>query len=146
MTDCMTPLERAESFALAFRGNANAIAFQFGGPLYLVGSMLTSLTPGDIDLRLAISREDLIALFGAGADEQSFEWSPARMWMEREQLKQTRRLTRRWRHAYAPRFDFQFQIVLFGDDGAPIFGHRDKPRLRLDAVPDDHLQAGKGDP
>ncbi len=38
----LTPRERAESFAAAFRGQANHIAFAYGSPVYLVGSYLTA--------------------------------------------------------------------------------------------------------
>lgn len=131
-------------FAMNFTDQANSIAYQWGGPLYVVGSMLTSTQPGDLDLRLAIAREDLIALFGKGADEQGSEWSRGRHWKNREELKQSRRLTRRWRRAWAPRVDFQFCISLFYDDGGPIWGER--PRRRLDTVPLEHFNAGRGEP
>lgn len=109
-------------FALRFRANANSYAMQFGGPLYLVGSVLTSLEPGDIDLRLCLERADMEALFGGDVEDRSLEWSAPRWRREREQLKQSRRLTRRWRGGCpAWRFDFQFQICLMSDsDGLPI--------------------------
>lgn len=139
----LTPRERAEMFALRFRGTANSYALGYGGPVYLVGSMLTSLAPGDIDIRCLIAREDVELWFGADADRTgSPEWSPGAFAMHREMLKQSRRLTRRWKMG---RFDFQFQVALFSDiTGEPI--QDDRPRLRLDAVPLEMLAAGRGEP
>jgi len=141
-----TPQQRAETFAISFRTNANSMAMAYGGPLYLVGSMLTSLEPGDVDLRLQLTREDLEEWFGKGADEYAIEWSPGRWAREREQLKQSRRMTRRWRGYPARRFDFQFQTTLFSDvDGLPIM-REGKPSMRLDTVPLSYFAAGRGEP
>ena len=142
-----TPLAVAETFALRFRGNANSLAMAYGGPMFLVGSVLTSLEPGDIDLRLILERTEMEALFGKDFDSHGLEWSPAKWRVEREQLKQSRRLTRRWRGGCpAWRFDFQFQCGLNSDvDGLPIM-HEGKPWLRLDTVPLSYFTAGKGDP
>jgi hypothetical protein len=143
----MTPQESAEIFALRFRSNANSLAMAYGGPLYLVGSVLTSPEPGDIDLRLCLEREDIVTLFGEGFDSHGLEWDPAKWRRVREELKQSRRLTRRWRGGGpAWRFDFQFQCSLFSDaDGLPIM--RDGlPFLRLDTTPLDYFRAGRGEP
>jgi hypothetical protein len=133
-------------FAIRFRGNANHLALAYGGPLYLVGSMLTSLTPGDIDLRLMLDRQDIVALYGEDWDKSALEWSAGKFMLHREELKQSRRLDRRWRHAFGPqRFDFQIKCGLFSDvSGLPIM--EDKPHVRLDAVPLDYFRAGRGDP
>ena len=142
----MSPAEQADTFALRFRAWANSYAMAYGGPLYLVGSMLTSLEPGDIDLRLQLTREDLELWFGKDFDSHGLEWSPARWRLEREQLKQSRRLTRIWKGGCpAWRFDFQFQSTLFSDfDGLPIM-REGKPFLRLDTVPLSYFAAGRGD-
>lgn len=142
----MTPQEQAETFALRFVGNANSLALAYGGPLYLVGSVLTSLEPGDIDLRLMLEHADMEALFGGDFEPRGLEWSNAKWRLEREQLKQSRRLTRRWRGGCpAWRFDFQFQCTLFSDiNGLPIM--REGPHLRLDSVPLSYFAAGRGDP
>lgn len=136
-----TPRELAEGFALAFQGNANDLACLYGGPLYLVGSFLSSLQPGDIDIRCLLPREDLELWFGPDFDYQGVEWPPARFRLAREELKQSRRHTRRWRRG---RIDFQFQPALFGDDGLPIQDER--PRIRLDRVPPSYFNAGRGEP
>lgn len=149
----MTPLEHAEQFAIRFRSNANYLAISYGGPLYLVGSCLTSLTPGDIDLRLMLAREDCEAMWGDRFDHSDLEWSPGKLACHREELKQSRRLTRRWKGGAGfggcvRRFDFQFQSALFSDDPDrhPIM-REDRPALRLDAIPIDILlDAGRGDP
>lgn len=143
----MTPAEIADTFALQFRANANSLAMAYGGPLYLVGSALTSPEPGDIDLRLCMEREDMETLFGGDFDAHGIDWSPAKWRRVREELKQSRRLTRRWRGGGpAWRFDFQFQCTLFSDfDGLPIMPEG-KPFLRLDTAPLDYFRAGRGDP
>jgi hypothetical protein len=146
-----TPLDQAEAFAVRFRGNANHLAIGYGGPLYLVGSALTSLVPGDIDLRLLLDRADCEAMWGEHFDRGDLDWSPGKLARHREELKQSRRLTRHWRGGaglgYARRFDFQFQVGLFveGGDRHPVM--HDKPFLRLDTIPIDILlDAGRGDP
>jgi len=144
--DTQTPQQRAEEFALRFRAQANSMAMAYGGPLYLVGSMLTSEDPGDVDLRLQLAREDMELWFGEDFDAHNLDWSPAKWRRERESLKQSRRLSRRWRGYPARRFDFQFQCALFSDfDGLPIMreGH---PSLRLDTVPLSYFAAGRGEP
>lgn len=143
----MTPRERAEMFALRFRGQANHLAFQFGGPVYLVGSYLHAENPGDIDLRCMIEREDADLWFGKDADGHGIDWTPGSFARCREELKQSRRLTRRWKPGDTTRnrIDFQFLIVLFSDiTGEPI--QDDRPRIRLDTVPLEMLRAGRGDP
>src|ERR1044071_2140254 len=90
-----TPLEQAEAFALRFRNNANHLAIAYGGPLYLVGSALTSLVPGDIDLRLLLDRADCEAMWGEYFDhgcppgEIYREWSAGKLARHREELKQS---------------------------------------------------------
>jgi hypothetical protein len=147
----VTPTEQAETFALRFRGNANHLAIAYGGPLYLVGSALTSLTPGDIDLRLLIDRADCEAMWGRRFDHPDLEWSAGKLARHREELKQSRRLTRRWKGGAFPcgvrRFDFQFKCALFtaAEDRHPVMP--DKPFLRLDTIPMHILlDAGRGDP
>lgn len=141
-----TPQERAQDFAIRFRAQANSLAMAYGGPLYLVGSLLTSLDPGDVDLRLQLEREDMLLWFGEDFDAHGIEWSPAKWRREREQLKQSRRLSRRWRGYPARRFDFQFEPALMSDvDGLPIM-REGKPCLRLDTVPLDYFRAGRGEP
>jgi len=143
----VTPRERAEMFALRFRGQANHLAFQFGAPLYLVGSYVHADTPGDIDIRCLIECQDLELWFGRDCDGAGVDWTPGSFARCREELKQSRRLTRRWKPGDVTRhrIDFQFQTCLLSDvDGEPI--QDDRPRIRLDAVPLDMLRAGRGDP
>ena len=147
----LTPIEQAETFALRFRGNANHLAIAYGGPLYLVGSALISLTPGDIDLRLLLDRADCEAMWGRRFDHSDIEWSHGKIARHREELKQSRRLTRRWLGGAglggARRFDFQFQTGLFTDDGDRHPVMPEKPFLRLDTIPlAILLDAGRGDP
>jgi len=150
-TPVQTPREQAETFALRFRSNANYLAIAYGGPLYLVGSALTSLVPGDIDLRLLLDRTDCEAMWGERFDQSDLDWSPGKLARHREELKQSRRLTRRWRGGAgfggARRFDFQFQTGPFTDGGDRHPVMPDKPFLRLDTIPMDVLlDAGRGDP
>jgi len=144
-----TPMDRAERFATAFRRNANRLAMAYGGPVYLVGSMLTSLKPGDVDIRIMLTREDLVLWFGEDFDSHKdpIEWSPAQWNLEREQLKQSRRQSKRWRGYPARRFDIQFQCSLMSDtDGLPIENPSRGPRLRLDTTPLDYFRAGWSNP
>lgn len=141
----------AEVFALRFRGNANHLAIAYGGPVYLVGSALTSLTPGDIDIRLLLDRVDCEAYWGRRFDHGDLEWSAGKIARYREELKQSRRLTRRWKGGALPsgvrRFDFQFQSALFTDAEDRHPAMPDKPFLRLDVIPMEILlDAGRGDP
>lgn len=141
--DKRTPMERSRHFAEAFQANANQLAMAYGGPVYLVGSMLRSVEPGDCDLRVMLSREDLELWFGKDFESRGATWSPAKWRLEREQLKQSRRLSKRWRGYPARRFDLQFQSALFSDiDGLPIM--REGPYLRLDVTPLDYFGAGHG--
>jgi len=149
--DPLSPLARAEMFALRFRSNANHLAIAYGGPLYLVGSALISLVPGDIDLRLLLDRADCEAMWGERFDHSDLEWSAGKLARHREELKQSRRLTRRWRGGAGlggvRRFDFQFQPGLFTDGGDRHPVMLDKPFLRLDTIPIDILlDSGRGDP
>jgi hypothetical protein len=143
----VTPLERAEIFAIQFRGQANHLAFLYGAPLYLVGSYLHAETPGDIDIRCLIEREDLDLWFGEDCDGSSVDWTPGQLARCREELKVSRRMTRRWKPGDITRhrIDFQFQTCLFSDaTGDPV--QDDRPRIRLDAVPIEMLRAGRGEP
>lgn len=145
------PLPPHELFAVRFRSAANHLAIAYGGPLFLVGSAITSRAPGDIDLRLCLDRVDMVTLWGEAFDKNDFEWSPGKLLRHREELKQSRRLTRGWGSLLlhmlgTNRVDFQFQCGLFSDiDGLPIM-HEGKPNLRLDAIPLDYFAAGRGDP
>lgn len=155
MSEEGTPLQHAETFAHCFRGQANHLAMQFGGPLYLFGSMLTSHDPGDVDLRLCIEREDLACWFGDDNLDCTVPWGASSYIRTREELKQSRRMTRRWCRVkrvsrpwrWAPRIDFQFRISLMSEsDGLPIFGDDTRPRMRLDDVPIAYFTAGRNEP
>lgn len=141
-----TPRERAEAFARLWRGQANSYALTYGGPVYLVGSYLTVEEPADIDIRVLLAVEDLELWFGPVWQGIGPDWEPSAFARHREELKQSRRMTRRWRaHAkVGRRVDFQCQNALFNDAGEPILDER--PRLRLDAVPNEMLRAGRGEP
>lgn len=138
--------ERVRAFAEAFRGNANSLAMAYGGPMYLVGSMLKRVDPGDVDLRIMLERDQLEMWFGKGWDDPYWN-EPAKLRIEREQLKQSVRLSRRWRGYPARRFDLQFQCVLLSDvDGLPIASPSRGLRLRLDNVPVASFRVGWTDP
>lgn len=140
------PRDLAEMFALRFRSNANSLAMAYGGPVWLVGSALTSLDPGDIDIRIVLTHADSVEMFGKDCHQYGIEWSVGRWRVEREQLKQSRRQTRRWKGGAHPthvrRFDIQFVFC------SPIemFEIGDRPRLRLDTCPASYFDAGRGDP
>jgi len=144
----MTPAERCEYFALIAKPWMNSIALMLGGPVYLVGSCLTSETPGDIDIRCMMEREQISALWGDGA--LSHDWPTERYLFHREMLKQSRRMSRRLgMHMIKGtrlRVDFQIETTLYSSiDGMPIM-REGRPILRLDDVPMPHFSAGIGDP
>ena len=140
----MTP--RARTFAGIFRGNANSIAFAYGGPVFLVGSYITDEMPGDIDIRVLLAVEDLELWFGPVWQGIGHDWEPGAFRRHRDELKQSRRLTRRWHGpTNGMRIDFQFQNSLFDDEGE-AFQPDERPRIRLDAVPNSMLRAGRGEP
>lgn len=147
-----TPFERAEMFARMMRGFGNELAMLFGGPLFLVGSMLTSESPGDVDLRLCLDRETCVLYWGADFDGPAWDSKPGWFARKREELKQSRRLTRTFGRK-ARRIDFQFQCTLFSGDtdhlGNGITGvliDDGRPRIRVDTVPNDLFAAGRSDP
>ncbi len=148
------PMDRATSVARMLLGFGNGLAMLYGGPLYLVGSICTSPTPGDVDLRLCLDRATCVLYWGDDFGGPSWEAKPGWIARKREELKQSRRLTRTFRgKGGLPRFDFQFQCSLFKgcDDvgngvlGEPI-GHDGKPRIRVDTIANEWFAAGMGDP
>lgn len=120
-------------FAEVFRRNANGLAARIGGPVFLVGSALTSDTPRDLDIRVLPSDGDFARLFGAAAikpytvdgkypcDYEDWEWRRAR-----ENLKQSRIMSYRMNR----NVDVQIQRA---DEAAR---YADSPRLRLDSAPE----------
>lgn len=149
----IAPPDRVAMFARCYRALFNETAIMFGGPLYLVGSILTSETPGDIDLRLQLDRATCILYWGEKFAGPSWEAPKGWIARKREELKQSRRLTKVIGRGGRGRVDFQFQCTLFSgcDDlgngiaGRPIM--RDgKPHLRVDEIPDHVFVAGRGDP
>lgn len=131
------PEPAAVWFRLSARTTANALACRLGGPVYLCGSALSVWRPADYDVRVVLAEHDMARLFGRerlqGGDV--FDWSERDLRRGREQLKQSRRLSRRFRC----NVDFQIQTE------AEHAAHEGRPRLRLDTVPDDVLAAGMGD-
>lgn len=143
-------MQRAASVARMMLGFGNELAMLYGGPLYLVGSICTSPTPGDVDLRLCLDRVTCVLYWGDDFGGPSWEAKPGWIVRKREELKQSRRLTRTFRgKGGLPRFDFQFQCTLFSELpetlGEPI-GHDGKPRIRVDTIPNEWFAAGMGDP
>lgn len=137
-------LPRGESFADLFQNQANGIATYFGGRVWLVGSMLgpDDVTPGDIDIRVAIDRVDAKRLF-FDLPANRRPWTDADWRRARLELKWSRRLGRGWGGACQSLFgvglfDFQVQIEV-GDV------YEGKPRIRLDQAPDSFFAAGLGD-
>jgi hypothetical protein len=122
----------AEWFSLGFRKQANGLAMMYGAPLFLVGGALREHRPYDVDIRIPLQEHDIDRLFGTDNDMPKDAAGEADIydhsvrdwrWM-REELKQSRRLSRQW----SERFDFQFQH-------AERFWRCDMPRIRLDSVP-----------
>lgn len=136
MSDAPPPDPPAsEWFAMVARTTANAIACRLGGPVYLCGSAMTLPRPSDLDVRVVLAEHDVARLFGRDKPANIGEWSERELRRGREQLKQSRRMSRRFRC----NVDFQIQTE------AEAAAYEGRPRLRLDAVPDDVLAAGLGD-
>lgn len=128
-------------FRCAFSGMADAQASRLGGPVYLVGSALWSPAPNDYDVRVVLSEHDEERLFGGRrSDGPEIEWvddvpiRPAWMRRYREELKQSRRMSR----LFGVNVDFQFQTL-------EAFCRNDGPRLRLDHHPKWFFLAGLTD-
>lgn len=110
-------------------GHANALYARFGHPVWLVGSVLTSPEPRDVDIRIMIPTDEFEARFGPWqlccADwELGWEQHPK---------------TKRWAMACAKEgrwfstllqqnVDFQIQADRLREH------HADKPRVRLDTM------------
>lgn len=124
-------------FLRNIRRSANAIACRLGGPVYLVGSALDVLRPADFDIRVVLTEPDLLRLFGPDKFRNGdwADWTEREVRMGREQLKQSRRLSRRFRC----NVDFQIQTE------ADLKRYEGRPRLRLDTVPDETFSAGLRD-
>lgn len=127
------PLPASSWFSRNAARTACAFATRYGGPVYLVGSALREERPGDFDVRLVLDERDLVRLFGERriVQDRWWDWTEQDHQRGREQLKQSRRLARRFRC----NVDFQFQSLA---EAARHAG----PRLRLDTVPDATFEAG----
>lgn len=132
----IAPEPLASWFHWTSRKMVDALACRLGGPVYLCGSALTLAHPSDVDLRMPLDEPDLRRLFGRDRGGDGWETGERAMRRMREQLKQSRRLSRVLR----ANIDFQIQTA------AEWAAHEHRPRLRLDGVPDDVLAAGLGDP
>lgn len=112
---------------------ANAFACRYGGPLYLVGSALREARPGDYDVRLVLGDRDMVRLFGERRlmADRWWDWTEQDHRRGREQLKQSRRLSRR----FNCNVDFQIQTLL---EASRYRG----PRLRLDTVANAVFEVG----
>lgn len=148
----LTVEERVDNFVRSFESNANSLALFFGGPVYLVGSYLTSLHPSDIDIRLAMDFNDARAFFGEDVAEIGNEWGKGRFARHRAQLKESRRLTRRFHKCGRIDFQIEFATHTVAKDGVvEIVCPLDimacgKPFRRLDKVPDDFFDTGRNEP
>lgn len=127
------PPPAASWFSRSAARTACAFATRYGGPVYLVGSALREERPGDFDVRLVLDERDLVRLFGERriVQERWWDWTEQDQRRGREQLKQSRRLSRRFRC----NVDFQFQSKLEAERYAG-------PKLRLDTVPAATFEVG----
>lgn len=85
---------------------------------------------------MPLAEHDLARLFGRDRGGDGWQTGERDLRRMREQLKQSRRLSRVLR----ANVDFQIQTL------AEFTAHEHRPRLRLDGVPDETLEAGLGDP
>lgn len=122
---------------MTISGLANTYAASYGGPLYLVGSALTCPDPFDFDLRVVIGEADMLRLFGANERTPENPWSERQMRMAYDRLKQSRRLSR----IYGGLAFIDFQV----QSEASQEGYSDKPRRRLDTIPNWVWRAGLSD-
>ena len=78
-----SPQARAEAFARCWQSKANGLALLFGGPLYLVGSILTeTIRPATVDIRCCIEQARTPSRCSAATSWES-EWTPARFLLHR---------------------------------------------------------------
>ena len=131
------PRPPADWFLVNIKRSANALACRLGGPVYLVGSALDVLNPADFDVRVLLREADLLRLFGKSMMRNGdwTDWTERDVRMGREQLKQSRRLSRRLRC----NVDFQIQSEV------DFKRYEGRPRLRLDTVPLETFEVGFGD-
>lgn len=129
----------AERLSLTMARTACAIAARLGGPVYLVGSALTEANPADIDIRVVLA-DHIERLFGPRTMRGGrwWDWTEQDVRRGREQLKQSRRLSRQFG------LNVDFQIQTQGAKGY-VVGYRERPKLRLDTMPDTAFGAGLGD-
>jgi hypothetical protein len=129
MSNTPADVSTTEWFPLSFRRAANAIAAYYGGPVYLVGGALQPGKPRDLDIRIVIPTADYERLFGKCDPDVDhlLDHCPACWAVMREQLRENRLWSQRWRR----RFDIQFQ----SDEFATQMYARE-PRLRLDSAPE----------
>lgn len=127
----------AERLAITMARTACALAVRLGGPVYLVGSALTEPDPADVDVRVVLAAADLERLFGPRLVRGGrwWDWSEQDVRRGREQLKQSRRLSRR----FGANVDLQIQT----EDEARAYAGR--PALRLDSIPAAAFAAGLGE-
>lgn len=128
----------AQDFVWAFAPNADSLAMLYGGHLYLVGSALTSEHPGDMDVRVCLSREDWVRLFGDDQTIKEGATQTVQWWAwTRECLKISRRMTRRYQNRW--RIDIQLQRE-------EVFQVHPGAKFQLDRAPDHLLGVGLGEP
>jgi len=116
-------------FCIQFQASANGLAVKFGGTVWLVGSALVRESPRDYDVRVIISERDRLRLFGKVDTELSVndQWSRAE-WLQRtESLKQSRRMSDRYRKNIDVQIQTEEEAKRYVDD----------PAVRLDSAPDD---------
>jgi len=133
-----------ELFWLRFQGMANSLAMRYGGKVYLCGSALTRSDPRDYDIRIVISQKERKRQFGEigwyrmpdGSlvdihRSNMNAWSTARWKQSYEGVKSNRDLADRG-------YDYPFDVQIM--DEAMDVHFKDKPRIRMDAMPDEWIE------
>lgn len=125
-------------FLEAFQEQANHYAIYYQAPIYLVGSVLTSDNPRDIDVRVVLTERQMYRHYGKviGA-KATREW---KSWMWRRAADQVKRSRQA---VLGMTLDFQIQSE---EESSGYMNNPEKhPRVRIDIVPDWVLNAGKKD-
>lgn len=121
-------MNKVETYKLMFGGWANQIASRFDAKVYLVGSVLYSDDPRDVDIRVVIPDDLFEARYGSVLEWIDETWRTP--WGECRQKwsRDIRKIGNDLARIYHLNIDFQI------DPESVAKCHGDRPRVRLDDI------------